>query len=565
MKSELENRIERKRPSMMWVYTGVVLLYIVFVAFFDYLFGGALFGFPVSILAQSFISLIPGIFALAVVFVVTSIRLNRLYAKFEEDDSPGFIRALSAFLSRLPIVYGFGFFLFAFLTSVVIYIIRLSSSSASMAPLLFAFGISNSILGGICTYYIVLRFIPRLYLYFAVPGRSVVLRKGLGFIAKLLLIGVLAVIVPAIIISLFTLVACPSASSYYLIGLIVVPSLCMVFLSLFLYSATVRGMASSIVRSAPVVVKGGSVAVTPYPCGDEIGELSVVIGKSLSELAATIKINREISEKLKDTSLNLIATATEQAASASQQASAVTETSATVTEITQTSAKTAENTADIKKRANENADILSAGASKLNNAVGEIESLKRDVDALSSVADELAEQARRVDSIVALVNDLAEQSAVLALNASIEAAKAGEAGRGFDVVAREVKELAASSKEATREVRRHLSSITGLIADVSARVDTGKERTTSVLGNASEAKEAIETTRENVSQVVVMAGQIAAGTAQQSQGLGQVADAVAQINRSALENAAGVQQIEEISEKIRSLSSRLNELARADD
>ena len=151
----------------------------------------------------------------------------------------------------------------------------------------------------------------------------------------------------------------------------------------------------------------------------------------------------------------------------------------------------------------------------------------------------LSEQTQAIGEIITVVNDLAQQSNLLAVNAAIEASKAGEHGKGFAVVAQEIKSLADQSKQATEQVRTILGDIqkaTGksvLAAEqVSKAVEGGVKQTT-------ESGESIRKLAESISEAAQAAEQIAVSSQQQLAGMEQVAIAMENIKQATQQNVIG--------------------------
>jgi methyl-accepting chemotaxis protein len=180
-----------------------------------------------------------------------------------------------------------------------------------------------------------------------------------------------------------------------------------------------------------------------------------------------------------------------------------------------------------------------------------------------SVADnivKLSEQSQSISEIIAAVNDLAEQSNLLAVNAAIEAAKAGEQGKGFSVVAQEVKSLAEQSKHATNQVRTILSDIQKSIGSAvmsteqaSRAVETGVKQTT-------EAGESIRILSETITESAQAATQIAVSSQQQLVGMDQVGLAMQNIKQATDQNVGSSKQVETTAQSLHHLGQKLRQL-----
>ena len=224
---------------------------------------------------------------------------------------------------------------------------------------------------------------------------------------------------------------------------------------------------------------------------------------------------------LKASNAQLLATATQSASTAAEQAGAISQVSTTIEEIAQTSNAGAESAREIVEVTSEAVTQGQQGRSAVAEAL--------------SIMDRIGQVATIVDT----VNQLAEQSNLLAVNAGIEAAKAGEYGKGFAVVASEVRNLAEQSRDATSEIRAAL----GLTTDGRRAIQTAQdviERLMLVLEDASDRSRRI------------------AGTAmQQAAGIRQVNDATLSFTQGSQDIAASSRQIEQAVRNMEGVSQRI--------
>ena len=158
------------------------------------------------------------------------------------------------------------------------------------------------------------------------------------------------------------------------------------------------------------------------------------------------------------------------------------------------------------------------------------------------------------------VNELAEQSNLLAVNAAIEAAKAGESGRGFAVVAGEVKALAEQSKQATAQVRQILGEIQRATQAAVLATEQGVKAAEAGEGLAGRSGEAIETLSQGLGESAQAAQQILASAQEQSVGVDQVATAMDNIKQVSLQSMAATRQMERAARDLNVLAQQFRAL-----
>ena len=188
--------------------------------------------------------------------------------------------------------------------------------------------------------------------------------------------------------------------------------------------------------------------------------LSTTMVSADTEKAARQRIEQllgaiaEAGNGLVSATAEILAATTQQAAGAQEQAAAVAQTVTTVDEVVQTSEQSAARARAVSELSQKSLEFSRSGRKVVDDSVSSMETVRDQVESSAESILALAEQAQAIGEIITTVNDIAEQTNLLALNAAIEASRAGEQGKGFGVVAAEVKVLADQSKKATAQVRR---------------------------------------------------------------------------------------------------------------
>jgi len=297
--------------------------------------------------------------------------------------------------------------------------------------------------------------------------------------------------------------------------------------------------------------------------GDSSGE-SNTLQKALGIMIEKLReMNHELREGfsiLASSSSEILATVSQVAASASETATAVSETSTTAEEVKQTAHLANQKARMVQESAQRTAAVSETG----RKAVGEtIEGMNRIREQMESIAESvmrLSEQGQAIGEIIATVNDLAEQSNLLAVNAAIEASRAGEYGRGFTVVAQEVKSLAEQSRQATTQVRTILMEVQKATSAAVMATEQGSKAVVAGSAQAANAGESIQILTTSVNEAAQAAMQIAASSQQQLVGMDQIALAIANIQEATTQNMAGTRQLEDSAHGLRELGTRLKVL-----
>ncbi len=290
---------------------------------------------------------------------------------------------------------------------------------------------------------------------------------------------------------------------------------------------------------------------------DEVGVLNSAFGKMVSNLR---DVNREITEGVNvlSSSANEISASTSQLASSSgETASAVTETTATIEEIRQTAQVTSQKARNVADAAQRAVNVAQNGRRATAETTAGMQRIREQMEAIAEGMMRLSEQSQAIGQIIASVDDLAQQSNLLAVNASIEAAKAGEQGKGFAVVASEVKSLADQSKQATMQVRAILTDIQKATGAAVLATEQGSNAVEIGVTQAEQAGEAILALADSIEEAAQAATQIAATSQQQLVGMDQVAQAMESIKLASSQNVGGARQLEEAAHNLMELGNRL--------
>jgi len=251
------------------------------------------------------------------------------------------------------------------------------------------------------------------------------------------------------------------------------------------------------------------------------------------------------------------ATVSQVAENTSKTSAAVAETTTTVEQVRQAARVSGDKAKQVAQTSRQAVDISEDGKSATRGTLQRMTVIREQMETIADTVVKLSDESRTIEQIIAAVQDLAGQSNLLAVNASIEAARAGDQGRGFAVVANEIKNLADQSKEATDQVRSILENTRKNISAVVMATEQGSKAVVMGVEQSDQAGDAIKTLTGVVESAAQAAGIIEASSEQQFAGVEQVSRAMADINRAIRENLDGVHDLEGASRKLEDLGMSL--------
>lgn len=255
----------------------------------------------------------------------------------------------------------------------------------------------------------------------------------------------------------------------------------------------------------------------------------------------------------------ILAATTQQAAGAQEQAAAVAQTVTTVDEVVQTSEQSASRARAVSELSQRSLEYSRTGRKVVDESVQVMETVRDQVESSAESILALAEQAQAIGEIIATVNDIAEQTNLLALNAAIEASRAGEHGKGFGVVASEVKALAEQSKKATAQVRRILGEIQRATNGAVIATEDGTKSVNSAVKVIVQAGDTIKALADIIHEASQAASQISASASQQATGMAQIHQAMRNISQVTNQNLGSTRQTEQAARDLGRLGERLKD------
>ncbi len=227
--------------------------------------------------------------------------------------------------------------------------------------------------------------------------------------------------------------------------------------------------------------------------------------------------------------------------------------SATVAEISASAGQ-------VSEAARNASSLAKSGGEIVQQTIQGMRQINESVTQGSSAVDSLGRKSDEIGAIVAVINGIAEQTNLLALNAAIEAARAGEQGRGFAVVADEVRKLAEKTAQATREISEMIQSVQQETRNAISTMQNGTEQVRGGVEKATEAGVALQEIVLSVQMVSEMIERIASGAASQNQMVSEVSGHVQEISRMVQEASEDTESGEQASGKLAKLSAKLDQV-----
>jgi methyl-accepting chemotaxis protein len=275
----------------------------------------------------------------------------------------------------------------------------------------------------------------------------------------------------------------------------------------------------------------------------------------------------EILYQLKDM-INVLSSATAQLSSsaeelssgAKEQVSQTGEIASAVEEMSRTIVENAKNATSVSEIADKSANSVQIGVGTLREVINEIAKISELVDESMKVIIELGKSSEQIGEIISVINDIADQTNLLALNAAIEAARAGEHGRGFAVVADEVRKLAEKTSKSTKEIKDIINKLQNMTSTAVEAMKRSKDETERGIKLANESGKALNEIIDSFAKLKDMISQIAVASNQQASTSEQISRNVELIAKVAEETALGVNEIAKSVNDLSKISEKLNQI-----
>ncbi len=349
-------------------------------------------------------------------------------------------------------------------------------------------------------------------------------------------------------------------ANFQLISIIVLSVILTVIIgSVYFYMVSLlAGQLSSLSVSLNQASDGDLTVRARLNSENELGTISVYIEKTLSNLRdlilhlrESLLVSNRIGDELYKSTEVILRDADDTSSRAMTISSAIEEMAATSEEI----ARATSNTLDASQRLKEIARNSLQANRKIKTTM---KGLTKEMGDVSAQAQTMGQQMSEIGSIINTINKLSEQTNLLALNAAIEAARAGEHGRGFAVVADEVRQLATASRESTDRISDLLDNLTNVSNAVINGINSNNERATASLAVTEEGEKAAEQVQQSAEEVESLANSMSAATEEQSTTARDIAKDVTSVQEAASHEAKTAEALNALAEELRENNQELD-------
>jgi methyl-accepting chemotaxis protein len=298
----------------------------------------------------------------------------------------------------------------------------------------------------------------------------------------------------------------------------------------------------------------------PVDGKDEIACAAGAFNTMMERFADLIRQVGGATRNLSQVAAHLVQVTTRTQAGVDRQLGDTEQLSTTLTQLAGSVQEVARNTQEAANAARQADSQAKDGAETATNALGAISAMSSQLETAVQVIPRLDTDSRDIGRVIGLIREIAEQTNLLALNAAIEAARAGEQGRGFAVVADEVRTLAQRTQSATEEIETIIVKVKGRAQEAGAAIQTAEEKTDSSVRSVEESAEALATISGSVGVITRMNTQIAANSMGQSSAADSINQKLGDIGAVAREASSLAHDTHGASEKLAGLARELDNL-----
>ena len=313
-------------------------------------------------------------------------------------------------------------------------------------------------------------------------------------------------------------------------------------------------------RTAKQLADGDLTARVNWDSTDELGDVGRAFNQMAQEFSSLISQVRQSADQVTNAAALQASTAEKVSAISGNQTKQAGIAASSIENLNTAVKAIVEKTKDVLSSANNASSMAGQGQQVVNKAVLGIQQIATTVSESAQLMSALGQRSDQIGQIVKVIKDIAEQTNLLALNAAIEAARAGEQGRGFAVVADEVRKLAERTATATSEISAMITAIQSETGHAVSTMEKGSSQVSEGVDLANQAGQSLQNINSSVKLVVDMIKQISEATRSQSETTNEITKRVERIADMATENTASVDETTQASHDLQKLSLHLQQL-----
>jgi methyl-accepting chemotaxis protein len=340
-------------------------------------------------------------------------------------------------------------------------------------------------------------------------------------------------------------------------------SILIIFLSTMIAGLLKRSVVRPLqkaVQAANMLAAGDLTANLEITGKDEMSSLLGAMQNTSVILREMVRNIKNSADNLASASMQLSAGSEEMSRNALEESNRASQVAVASEEMTQTVMDMAKNAASIAVSSTEASEAAKKGGEMVNRTVKDIDAIALTAAESSRIVQTLGDRSKEIGNIIGVISDIADQTNLLALNAAIEAARAGEHGRGFAVVADEVRKLAEQTTMATKEIEQTIGSIRTEVEKAISAMDDTASKVKSGVDLANESGKALGHIVTGVTGLQSMIQQIASATEEMSATTDEIAKDVGHIANSAKENSTAAEQTTQSSVEMSNLAVNLQQI-----
>lgn len=316
----------------------------------------------------------------------------------------------------------------------------------------------------------------------------------------------------------------------------------------------------SLARQAEQIAEGDLTVNIRQKTTDEVGKLAGSFARMSENLRTTIQQVADTANQVSSAAEHLQGTATQMATGAEEVASQTGTVATASEEMAATSGEIAQNCSSAAQVSGSANDIAMAGSVVVQETINGMQRIAERVQSTALTVEALGQRSDQIGAIIGTIEDIADQTNLLALNAAIEAARAGEQGRGFAVVADEVRALAERTTKATREIGEMIKAIQQETQGAVLSMEEGVQEVAKGSAEAAKSGEALQNILTQIQNVTMQVSQIATAAEEQTATTSEITNNIQQITEVVRETAIGAQQSATAAHQLSGLASELQKL-----